>query len=145
MMVQHDIIERFLISQGYDPDNGDVLMLPESYQRMGIKHKNVIYNPLIEQPMLVKKPSLFEGLPLALVEAQINQLPCIISSNIDEDSIISEKVYRIKGFDNVDLWTTSIIKNYKSRFLFSSILNKKLSLKLIIKKLITIYRNFGNQ
>lgn len=37
-------------------------------------------------------PSLFEGTPLALIEAQSNGLPCIISDRIPGDAIVSELV-----------------------------------------------------
>ena len=37
-------------------------------------------------------PSLFEGTPLALIEAQTNGLPCIISDRIPGDAVVSELV-----------------------------------------------------
>ena len=37
-------------------------------------------------------PSLFEGTPLALIEAQTNGLPCIISDRIPDDAIVSALV-----------------------------------------------------
>ncbi len=37
-------------------------------------------------------PSLFEGTPLALLEAQANGLPCIISDTIPNDAILTEDV-----------------------------------------------------
>lgn len=40
-------------------------------------------------------PSLYEGLPLALIEAQANGLPCVISKTIPQDVIISNNVYTL--------------------------------------------------
>ena len=37
-------------------------------------------------------PSLFEGTPLALIEAQTNALPCVISDRIPHDAIVSALV-----------------------------------------------------
>ncbi|MEF9985347.1 MAG: glycosyltransferase family 1 protein [Clostridia bacterium] len=37
-------------------------------------------------------PSLYEGLPLTLIEAQANGLPCIISENITKEIILNENV-----------------------------------------------------
>lgn len=37
-------------------------------------------------------PSLFEGLPFVLVEAQCSGLPCLISDNINSDSILTPNV-----------------------------------------------------
>lgn len=40
-------------------------------------------------------PSLYEGLPLALIEAQANGLPCVISKTIPQDVIISDNIYTL--------------------------------------------------
>lgn len=37
-------------------------------------------------------PSLFEGTPLSLLEAQTNGLPCVISDRIPDDAVVSELV-----------------------------------------------------
>lgn len=40
-------------------------------------------------------PSFFEGLPVSLLEAQFNGLPCVISDRISDESIISSNVQQI--------------------------------------------------
>lgn len=40
-------------------------------------------------------PSLYEGLPIVGIEAQMSGLPCIFSKNISPEVMISEKVYLI--------------------------------------------------
>ena len=37
-------------------------------------------------------PSLFEGLPLVLIEAQMNGLKCLVSENVTKDCVISDKI-----------------------------------------------------
>ena len=37
-------------------------------------------------------PSLYEGMPLALVEAQANGLPCCVSDRIPKDAMITDLV-----------------------------------------------------
>ena len=53
-------------------------------------------------------PSLFEGTPLALIEAQANSLPCIASTNISPDAILSDYVQQI-SLENRDAWIQGIL------------------------------------
>ena len=48
-------------------------------------------------------PSLWEGLPLTLVEAQYNGLPCIMSSTVSRESVITDKVFLLP-IDDINLW-----------------------------------------
>lgn len=41
---------------------------------------------------LLVLPSLFEGMPLVLIEAQLNGLACLVSANVSKDCVISDKV-----------------------------------------------------
>ena len=47
-------------------------------------------------------PSLREGTPLALLEAQTNGLPCIVSSNIPSDAFLTDLVKQISLQDKSD-------------------------------------------
>lgn len=40
-------------------------------------------------------PSLFEGLPLSLLEAQYNGLPCVVSEGVDDEAFISSGVDQV--------------------------------------------------
>ena len=53
-------------------------------------------------------PSLFEGTPLALIEAQANSLPCIASTNISSDAILTDYVRQIP-LENKDAWIREIL------------------------------------
>lgn len=52
-------------------------------------------------------PSLREGTPLALIEAQANGLPCVISDAIPQDAAVTELVQQLP-LSNKDAWITSI-------------------------------------
>lgn len=52
-------------------------------------------------------PSLFEGTPLALIEAQANGLPCIISDHIPNDACLTELITRLP-LENSEQWIQSL-------------------------------------
>lgn len=54
-------------------------------------------------------PSLFEGLPFTLVEAQVAGLPCIVSQNITSEVDLTNLVHRRSLDDSPSEWANSII------------------------------------
>lgn len=59
-------------------------------------------------------PSLYEGLPVVMIEAQANGLPCLVSDNIDKNSAISDNVYFMNLKKPAILWAKTILKLAKS-------------------------------
>lgn len=55
-------------------------------------------------------PSLYEGMPLALVEAQTNGLPCIISNNIPKDVYLTDLIKAFSLEDSNEEWIQQILK-----------------------------------
>ena len=56
-------------------------------------------------------PSLFEGLPFTLVEAQANGLPCVISDTITSESVIfSDSVKKVVLRAKPEIWADEILK-----------------------------------
>ena len=58
-------------------------------------------------------PSLYEGLPVVGVEAQINGLTCLFSSNITKETKIIENCYFLDN-SNLDKWIEYVIEFEKN-------------------------------
>lgn len=54
-------------------------------------------------------PSLFEGLGIAMIEAQASGLPVICSDQIPKESVVSDDVYRISVHDR-DGWVKALLR-----------------------------------
>lgn len=66
-------------------------------------------------------PSLYEGLPVALIEAQAAALPCLISNRITEEvDIIKPLIFRLDPFDSPLKWVGKILYVTKNKPLVSS-------------------------
>jgi len=52
-------------------------------------------------------PSLYEGLPVSLIEAQAACLPCIISSNISDEVVLTPLIKQV-SLDDVSKWVEAI-------------------------------------
>lgn len=59
-------------------------------------------------------PSLYEGLPLVLVEAQAAGIHCVISDSIPDDCNITELVHRLSLKDDTNKWVETIQENSKT-------------------------------
>lgn len=60
-------------------------------------------------------PSLYEGLPLVGVEAQINGLRCVMSKNVTREIALTDVSF-LKLSEDIDLWVEKIVeKAYKKR------------------------------
>ena len=106
--------------------------------------KNVIFtgtrsdvNELMQAMDMFVFPSLYEGLPVTMIEAQAAGLPCVISDYVSEECIVtSELISVMKLSDSVEMWAELCFT--KSESLIEEILQKKLkkldmTLKLLQK------------
>lgn len=54
-------------------------------------------------------PSLYEGFGISLLEAQYNELPCVISEGVSEEAIVSTNVQTV-ALSNVEGWVKSLLQ-----------------------------------
>ena len=55
-------------------------------------------------------PSLYEGLPVTLVEAQCSGLPCVITDNITDEVVFSDSIVKKALMDSPASWAQSVEK-----------------------------------
>ena len=101
---------------------GDGPLKNEIYQQVkaaGIR-KNVIFtgirsdvNRILQALDVFTMPSLYEGLPVSIVEAQTAGVPCVLSDNVPKDCCITPLVTSLFLKDNMDVWAQHIIERAK--------------------------------
>ena len=64
-------------------------------------------------------PSLFEGLPITLIEAQANDLPCIISENISDEVCLTKCVRKMSLDASPEQWAQTLLSIYKQNYIRS--------------------------
>lgn len=89
-------------------------------------------------------PSLFEGLPVSLVEAQATGIKCVISDGVPLESIlVEENVEVISLKENAEQWANKIlqIQNFERKDVSNIIKEKGYDIKENAKKLEEKYRD----
>ncbi|MCM1286177.1 MAG: glycosyltransferase [Acetobacter sp.] len=86
-------------------------------------------------------PSLHEGFPLTLIEAQASKLPCVVSANISKGVKINSNVYFESIDENPAKWIDSIEKSLvqKRNSVDNSDVIKNFDIRNITRKLEGIY------
>lgn len=79
-------------------DGDDKVKITRKIEEMGLEDKVVLLgvredtNRIYQGMDAFVFPSLFEGLPVVLVEAQAASLPCLVSSNVTKEIKITDKI-----------------------------------------------------
>lgn len=83
-------------------------------------------------------PSLFEGLPITLVEAQAAGVPCVVSSNVPNDACLIPDIYSSLSLQSsVNEWCDNILsyRGYSKRNMLSRMQNKGFDIVLSAQQL----------
>ena len=88
-------------------DKIDSQGLTESVILAGARNNTWDYYNVMDSFVL---PSLYEGVPVSLVEAQAAGLPCIVSANVPADAAITDSVQFLALDSGVDNWAEFICK-----------------------------------
>ncbi|MER1984398.1 MAG: glycosyltransferase [Solibacillus sp.] len=87
-------------------------------------------------------PSLYEGLPFVIVEAQVNGLKCIVSDQVSNESDFNKNISFLpinRGFEE---WVKGIEVNaYNNTPRVNDLLNTEYDLRQMIKSIEMIYKN----
>ena len=71
-------------------------------------------------------PSLYEGLPVAAVEAECSGLPCVFSENITDEVKLTKQCSFLSLDEDVDIWVNELKKyNNTDRLDGSKIVKEK--------------------
>ena len=86
-------------------------------------------------------PSLFEGFPMTIIEAEATGLPIIMSDVITEEVDITDCVYRMSLNDQPALWADNIVRfESKDRKVYNSIVEEsKYNMKTGAKYIMSLY------
>lgn len=97
-------------------DGDEKLKIQEKIHKLGID-KNVIFtgvrsdvDRLLQAMDVFVFPSIYEGLPVTMVEAQAAGLPCVISDKVPSECIIAKDLVQVKSLsDSAASWAECIL------------------------------------
>lgn len=105
-------------------------------------------NDLIQAMDFFVFPSLYEGLPVSLVEIQVSGLPCVISDKVPDESILTDNLVTIVSLEeSAEEWAQRIIsrlgeKRYSRK---DEIIAKGYDISTTSRQLMDFYINIENK
>ena len=84
-----------------------------------VQFLGIVNNPedFLSMADILIMPSIYEGLPSSLIEAQISGINCIVSNNITKDAILTKNVIQLGIQEkDIDYWCNTILELSKKRY-----------------------------
>lgn len=89
-------------------------------------------------------PSLWEGLPVTLVEAQAAGLPCIISDRISKDTDLTPLIKRLP-IDSADEWAQELSREHEHMLVTEEVRRSGFDIKGSVQKISEIYTTLAGE
>ena len=90
--------------------------IEEKVNSLGISNKVIFaglrtdVNELLQAMDVFLFPSLYEGLPVSIIEAQASGLPCLISDKVPIECKKTDLVYHMNLSDSPDKWADKLVE-----------------------------------
>ena len=100
-------------------DGEDRGMLKEEVKKLGLEDHVIMtgnvsnVNEYLSAMDIFAFPSLYEGMPLSMIEVQSNGLPCIISERVPDDVFLTDLLIRT-DLEDCDLWKKRLLQTKRS-------------------------------
>ena len=142
-----DVFEEIYKSEGSHLllcGNGDLMKDVKNKVELKKMEKNVSFlglrndiPDLLQAMDVLVMPSLFEGLPFSLVEAQAAGVPCIVSNTVSKDSKLTDIIQFLSLDSSSKEWADCILKyrNYKKVSKSNQLIDKGFSLDSFIDQI----------
>lgn len=120
-------------------------VIKEKIKKMGLDNVIIFLHDREDIPELLNCmdvflfPSLYEGLSVTLIEAQVCGLRCVVSNTINKESFLSELVHPISLDEPIEVWKNAVLNNNYRLERYENI--EKYNLCITIKKLELLYLN----
>lgn len=101
----------FLVGDGYLRNE-----IEKKIQMLGLEDKVILagvcdnVNEILQAIDVFLFPSLYEGLPVSIVEAQASGLPCLISDKVPIECKKTDLVYQMNLTDSAEKWADKVIE-----------------------------------
>lgn len=123
----------------------------EKAKELGIMDKVILLgnkenaNELLQAMDVFVFPSLYEGFPLTVIEAQCTGVPCVLSDCITKQAKVTDLVSFLSLEENAEKWANVILdkENIERKDQSDFIKDKKYDINSLVEQIEKIYRNKG--